>query len=194
VSESGIQLIVGLGNPGTKYEHTRHNAGAWFVTELVHKAHAILRREAKFQGWHVTGHLDGHDCLFLIPTTYMNHSGMAVQAVANFYKIAPSSILIVHDEIDLPVGEIRLKYEGGHGGHNGLRDIMQHLNSQQFYRLRIGVGRPQHKEIIDYVLEPPNRAEYEQIQQSFLKVYDVLPLLFQGQFQKAMHQLHTTTT
>jgi len=191
VSATGIQLIVGLGNPGAEYEHTRHNAGVWFVTELVHKAHATLRRESKFQGWHSFAHLDNNDCHFLIPTTYMNHSGTSVQAVANFYKIAPQAILIAHDEIDLPVGEIRLKYEGGHGGHNGLRDIMAHLNSKQFYRLRIGVGRPTHKQVVDYVLESPKRGERELIDASFAKVYEILDLLFLGQFQKAMHRLHS---
>jgi len=194
VSETGIQLIVGLGNPGMEYEHTRHNAGAWFVTELAQKAHTSLRRETKFQGLISTAHLESYDCHLLIPTTYMNHSGMAVKAMANFYKLAPSTILIAHDEIDLPVGEVRLKYEGGHGGHNGLRDIIQHLNSNQFYRLRIGVGRPTRKEVVDYVLEPPRRAEREQIDASFLRVYDVLPLLLAGQFQKAMHRLHTSST
>lgn len=192
-SQTGIQLIVGLGNPGAEYEQTRHNAGAWFVTELIQKAQTHLRRETKFQGLFSSATLDHHDCHFLIPTTYMNHSGMAVKAVTSFYKIAPSAILIAHDEIDLPVGEVRLKYEGGHGGHNGLRDIIQHLNSNQFYRLRIGVGRPVRKEVVDYVLEPPRRAEREQIDTSFLRVYDVLPLLLAGQFQKAMHKLHTNT-
>ena len=191
LSETGIQLIVGLGNPGAEYEQTRHNAGAWFVTELAEKARTTLRRETKFQGLLSLAHLENHDCHLLIPTTYMNLSGMAVKAVANFYKIVPAAILIAHDEIDLPVGEIRLKYEGGHGGHNGLRDIIQHLNSNKFYRLRIGVGRPVHKEVVGYVLEPPKKAERELIDASFAKVYEVLPLLLTGQFQKAMHLLHT---
>jgi PTH1 family peptidyl-tRNA hydrolase len=190
-SKSGVQLIVGLGNPGAEYEHTRHNAGAWFVTDLAHKAHTLLRREARFQGQHCLAHLDHHDCHLLIPTTYMNHSGMSVKAVSHFYKIEPTAILIVHDEIDLPVGEVRLKYEGGHGGHNGLRDIIQHLNTNKFYRLRIGVGRPHSKEVVDYVLEPPRRAELEQINAGIEKAYEILPLVLAGEFQKAMHKLHT---
>jgi PTH1 family peptidyl-tRNA hydrolase len=121
----------------------------------------------------------------------MNHSGTAVKAVSHFYKIEPAAILIVHDEIDLPVGEVRLKYEGGHGGHNGLRDIIDHLNTKQFYRLRIGVGRPASKEVIDYVLEPPKRIERDQINTSLSKAYEILPMLLNGEFQKAMHRLHT---
>lgn len=190
-SGSGIQLIVGLGNPGAEYEHTRHNAGAWFVEELVQKAHASLRRETKFQGMHCLSHLDHHDCHLLIPSTYMNHSGMAVKAISSFYKIEPKAILIAHDEIDLPVGEVRLKYEGGHGGHNGLRDIIQHLGTNKFYRLRIGVGRPSSKEVVDYVLEPPRQAERELIDKGLDRVYEVLPLVLEGEIQKAMHKLHT---
>jgi PTH1 family peptidyl-tRNA hydrolase len=190
-SSSGIQLIVGLGNPGAEYEHTRHNAGAWFVEELAQKAHKSLRRETKFQGMHCFAHLDKNDCHLLVPNTYMNHSGISVKAVASFYKIDPAAILIAHDEIDLPVGQVRLKYEGGHGGHNGLRDIIQHLGTNKFYRLRIGVGRPTSKEVVDYVLEPPKRAEREQIDAGLLRANDVLALVLNGDFQKAMHQLHT---
>jgi peptidyl-tRNA hydrolase, PTH1 family len=192
--KSGIQLIIGLGNPGPEYEHTRHNAGAWFVAELVEKAHALLRRETQFLGWHCLAHLDHYDCHLLVPTTYMNHSGLSVKTVSRFYKIEPAAILIAHDEIDLPVGEVRLKYDGGHGGHNGLRDIIQHLNTNKFYRLRIGVGRPNNKEVVDYVLKPPKRAEREQINAGIERVYDILPLIFAGEFQKAMHQLHTDNT
>jgi PTH1 family peptidyl-tRNA hydrolase len=182
---------VGLGNPGAEYEHTRHNAGAWFVADLVHRIHAILRRESKFQAMHCFTQLDHHDCHLLIPTTFMNHSGAAVKAAAHFYKINPHSILIVHDEIDLPTGEVRLKYEGGHGGHNGLRDIIQQLGTSKFYRLRIGVGRPSGKEVVDYVLEPPKKIERKQIDAGIEKAFDVLPLVLEGKFQNAMHKLHT---
>lgn len=191
LSELGIQLIVGLGNPGAEYEQTRHNAGAWFVDQLVRSAHAALRRETKFHGLHAFAHFEQYDCHLLIPTTYMNHSGLSVKAVANFYKIEPAAILIAHDEIDLPVGEVRLKYDGGHGGHNGLKDIIQQLHTKQFYRLRIGVGRPSHQEVVNYVLEPPKRAERDHINQVLSKSYDILPLVFAGKFQKAMHQLHS---
>lgn len=190
-SPSGIQLIVGLGNPGAEYEHTRHNAGAWFVEELVRKAHATLRREAKFQCSHCLVNIDHHDCHLLIPSTYMNNSGLTVKAAAHFYKIAPQAILIAHDEIDLPAGEIRLKFEGGHGGHNGLRDIIQQLGTNQFYRLRIGVGRPTSKEVVDYVLDRPSKSDRKQIDTGLEKAHDVLPLVLKGEFQKAMHKLHS---
>ncbi len=192
---SGIQLIVGLGNPGAEYEQTRHNAGAWFVMALARTAHATLRHEAKNQGLHCITKLDGHDCHLLIPTTFMNLSGQSVQAIASYYKIAPETILIVHDEIDLPVGSVRLKFDGGHGGHNGLRDIIRHLSTNKFYRLRIGVGHPGNsKEVIDYVLHPPKKTEREQIDAAILEGQRVLPLILKGQFQQAMQKLHTSET
>ncbi len=189
---SGIQLIVGLGNPGADYESTRHNAGAWFVLGLVHAAHATLRHEAKLHGLHTTARLEGHDVHLLIPATYMNLSGQSVGALANYYKIPPEAILIAHDEIDLPVGDVRLKFDGGHGGHNGLRDIISHLNTNQFHRLRIGVGHPGNsKEVIDYVLKPPKKSERELIDAALHDAQRALPNLLSGQFQKAMQELHT---
>ncbi len=189
---SPILLIVGLGNPGAEYEHTRHNAGAWFVMELAHSAHATLRHEPKLLGFHCATKLHSHPCHLLIPTTFMNHSGQSVQALASYYKIAPESILIAHDEIDLPVGDVRLKFDGGHGGHNGLRDIINHLNSNKFYRLRIGVGHPGNsKEVIDYVLHPPKKTEREQIDTALQNAQKVIPLVLAGEIQKAMHALHT---
>lgn len=192
MNKPGIQLIVGLGNPGDEYEHTRHNAGAWFVHELAKAAHAVLRYESKLHALHVLTRFDGLDCHLLIPTTYMNNSGRSVKAVSNFYKIPAESILVAHDEIDLAVGDIRLKFDGGAGGHNGLSDIISHLNTRQFHRLRIGVGRPAHsKEVVDYVLKPPRKTERELIDNALLNANKVLPLLLTGHFQKAMHQLHT---
>ena len=188
----GIQLIVGLGNPGAEYENTRHNAGAWFVLQLAQHAHATLRHESKFHGLHVLTRLNEQDCHLLIPTTYMNLSGKAVKAVSRFYKIPPESILIAHDELDLPVGESRIKFDGGAGGHNGLIDIINHLNTRQFYRLRIGIGHPGNsKEVVDYVLKPPRKSERELIDESLQKAFDSMPLLIEGQFQKAMHKLHS---
>lgn len=189
---SGIQLIVGLGNPGPDYEQTRHNAGAWFVSELADNQHVTLRPVSKFHGLHGTIHLHGHDIHLLIPSTFMNLSGQSVGALANYYKIPPHAILVAHDEIDLPVGDIRLKYDGGHGGHNGLRDIISHLNSNQFYRLRIGVGHPGNsKEVINYVLKPPKKTEREEIDAALQSAQSILPDLLNGHFQKAMQQLHT---
>ena len=189
---SGIQLIVGLGNPGAEYGRTRHNAGAWFVEKLAKSVQANLRPAPKFRGLHATVHLHGHDCHLFIPTTFMNESGLSVTAIANFYKIHPNAILIAHDEIDLPVGEIRLKLDGGHGGHNGLRDIIHHFNTKQFYRLRIGVGHPGNsKEVVDYVLHPPKKIEREQIDAAIEKAENIVPLVLRGEFQKAMQALHT---
>ncbi len=189
---SGIQLIVGLGNPGADYETTRHNAGAWFVLQLAHHTHTQLRHETKFHGFYGAAHLHEQDVHLLIPSTYMNLSGQAVSALANYYKISPNAILVAHDEIDLPVGDIRLKFDGGHGGHNGLRDIIRHLNTNQFHRLRIGVGHPGvSREVVDYVLKPPKKSEREQIDAALHEAEQTLPELLSGQFQKAMHKLHT---
>ena len=192
MSRPGIQLIVGLANPGAEYERTRHNAGAWFVTALADKAQAVLRSATTFQGMHCLTRLHGHDCHLFIPTTFMNHSGQAVKALSSYYKIPPEAILIIHDEIDLPVGDVRLKFEGGHGGHNGLRDVIQHLGTPQFYRLRIGVGHPGNsKEVIDYVLKLPAKAERALIDAALQEADKIVPLVLAGEYQKAMHQLHT---
>ncbi len=189
---SGIQLIVGLGNPGADYEDTRHNAGAWFVAELALASRITLKSAPKFHGLHGMARLHGHDFHLLIPTTFMNLSGQSVVALANYYKIPPEAILIAHDEIDLPVSDIRLKFDGGHGGHNGLRDIIRHLNSNKFYRLRIGVGHPgDSKEVINYVLKPPKKSEREEIDQTLHAAQQILPDLLAGHFQKAIQQLHT---
>jgi len=189
---SGIQLIVGLGNPGAEYEKTRHNAGAWFVTELADATNVVLRPDSKLSGLHGIAKLHGHACHLLIPTTYMNLSGQPVQALASYYKIAPDAILVAHDEIDLPVGDIRLKFDGGHGGHNGIRDVMKHINNNKFYRLRIGVGRPEKSsDSADYVLHPPKKAERTQIDAAMQKANQIIPLVLAGQFQKAMQELHT---
>jgi PTH1 family peptidyl-tRNA hydrolase len=189
---SGILLIVGLGNPGAEYEQTRHNAGAWFVLELARLAHITLRHETKYHGFHGVAHFNGQECHLLIPSTFMNLSGQSVQAIANYYKIAPSSILIAHDEIDLPTGTVRLKFDGGHGGHNGLRDIIRHTNTKQFYRLRIGVGHPGNsKDVVNYVLAPPKKSEREQIENALHDAQTILPFILKGEFQKAMQVLHS---
>ncbi len=190
---AGIQLIVGLGNPGAEYEDTRHNAGAWFVFDLARSAHATLRHVGKFHALHCTVQLHDHECHLLIPTTFMNLSGQSVNAVANYYKIPADAILVAHDEVDLPVGDIRLKFDGGHGGHNGLRDIISHLHTNKFHRLRIGVGHPGvSKEVADYVLKPPKKSEREEIDTALQAAQSIVPYLLKGQFQKAMHELHTT--
>lgn len=187
-----IQLIAGLANPGKEYADTRHNAGAWLVETLAHDASVSLKPELKYHGLHGIARYQTHHCHLLIPTTFMNRSGQALQACMHYHKLAPDAILIAHDDIDLPVGTIKLKFDGGDGGHNGLKDIIRHLHTKQFYRLRIGVGRPANsKDVVNYVLRPPSIAERQQINLALEKVYDILPLILEGHIQKAMNQLHT---
>lgn len=189
---SGIQLIIGLGNPGDEYANTRHNAGVWFVTELAHTTHANLRHDAKCLGRHAIANLHGQPCHLFIPATFMNQSGQAVQAVSQYYKIPPEAILIVHDEIDLPVGIVRLKHDGGDGGHNGLKDIIRHLQTKQFYRLRIGVGRPHpNHDVADYVLNAPSKADRHSLDIAIEAAQAAMPFILDGHMQKAMQQLHT---
>ncbi len=192
---SPIQLIVGLANPGKEYADTRHNAGAWFIDEILSQLNVQLRPESKYHGLYGSFKTQDHLCHLLIPTTYMNHSGQAVRACLNYLKLPPEALLVAHDEIDLPVGAVKLKFDGGHGGHNGLKDIMRHLNTKQFYRLRIGVGRPKNShDVVDYVLDRPSKADRKSIDQAIATVQDVMPLILQGEMQKAMHQLHSTPT
>lgn len=192
MSDQSIQLIVGLGNPGSEYADTRHNAGVWFLEQLADAEGCQFRTETKFKGLVSRVSLGGHETRLLIPTTFMNHSGMAVVTVAKFYKIPPQAILVVHDELDLPVGVSRLKYGGGHGGHNGLRDIIGHLGSRDFYRLRIGVGKPKDSaSTVDYVLKKPSHHDYQQISDAMYDASRVMPAVVDGQFDDAMKQLHT---
>lgn len=189
---SPIQLIVGLANPGKEYADTRHNAGAWFVQALAESAHATLRMETKYQGLHGAVRLHEQACQLLIPMTFMNDSGQAVRACLHYHKLASTALLVAHDDIDLPVGTVRLKFDGGDGGHNGLKDIISHLNTKQFYRLRIGVGHPgQRDDVVDYVLHPPSKSDREKIDDALQQANEVLPLILQGDIQKAMHALHT---
>jgi len=186
---STIKLIVGLANPGERYALTRHNAGEWFVNLLTQ--HDTWRLESSLSS-RVIKQMGPPPLLLAIPTTYMNLSGQAVQAISHYYKISPEEILIAHDEIDLPVGTIRLKQEGGHGGHNGLRSIIQHLGTSSFWRLRIGVGRPeQASQVEHYVLNAPSKEERALIDASLQRAEDIVSLLLQGQFQPAMNFLHT---
>lgn len=190
---AGIQLIVGLANPGKEYADTRHNAGAWLIDQINQSEGTRLRMETKFQGLHTLFRLDNQSCHLLIPTTFMNLSGQSVQACMRYYNIPIESLLVAHDEIDLPVGTTKLKFDGGDGGHNGLKDIIRHLHSKKFYRLRIGVGRPQSKqaEVVDYVLSPPSKADRHKIDQTITAALQILPLLLVGKMQQAMQQLHT---
>ena len=166
--ETPVDMIVGLGNPGPKYQRTRHNAGADFVRELAHSVSAILSAETKFFGETARITLNGRDVRLLIPSTYMNRSGQAVQALAHFYKIDISAILVAHDELDLPPGTAKLKIGGGHGGHNGLRDIISCMGNQRdFRRLRIGIGHPGHaSQVVSFVLGRPPVSERDLIEKA----------------------------
>ena len=192
---TAIKLIVGLGNPGNEYRGTRHNAGADFVEQLAQQCGCTLQAESKFFG--MTGRLtlSGHDLRLLIPTTFMNRSGKAVAAMAQFFKIASYEILIAHDELDIPAGSARFKRGGGHGGHNGLRDIVPSLgNNKDFYRLRIGIGHPGHaSKVTGYVLGAPSQVDRTRIDASIDEAIAALPLLLGGDSTKAMTQLHSFT-
>lgn len=188
-----IKLIVGLGNPGGEYRGTRHNAGADFVEQLARDTGAELRSEAKFFGLAGQTTVNSHSLRLLIPTTFMNRSGKAVAAIATFYKITPQEILIAHDELDIQPGTARFKRGGGHGGHNGLRDIIPALgNNRDFYRLRIGIGHPGHaSKVSGYVLSQPGAADRDRIDASIEEAVRSLPLLLDGDEVKAMTRLHS---
>ena len=189
---SAIRLIVGLGNPGREYETTRHNAGYWWVDELARLQNLRFKNEAKFHGLTARGQLHGHELLLLKPQTFMNVSGRAVGALAQFYKIAPAEMLVVHDELDLPPGVARLKMGGGHGGHNGLKDIIAHLGSKDFWRLRLGIGHPgERTDVAGYVLNDPRREERELIDAAMQRALDVAHLIIEGKTEAAMLKLHS---
>lgn len=189
---AAIRLIVGLGNPGREYESTRHNVGFRWVDELVGMQKLSFRSEAKFHGLTARGQLQGHEVLLLKPQTFMNVCGRSVAALVQFYKIAPAEILVVHDELDLPPGVARLKMGGGHGGHNGLKDIIAHLASKDFWRLRIGIGHPgERAEVSDYVLNDPRREDRELIEGAMCKAQEIAHLVIEGKTEAAMLKLHS---
>lgn len=188
-----VQLIVGLANPGSEYESTRHNAGAFFINALCKKYLFSLKNEKKVHGACAKHLIGGHEVILLVPSTYMNLSGQSVSAALQFYKIKPENMLVVHDELDLDVGTARLKQGGGHGGHNGLRDIIEKIGTNHFGRLRIGIGRPSHAgQVSHFVLSRAPQSEQTLIDQSIDDSVAVLPLLLQGEWAKAMKALHTT--
>jgi PTH1 family peptidyl-tRNA hydrolase len=189
---TAIRLIVGLGNPGPQYENTRHNAGAWFVEQLAQQSHSTLRAETKFLGHYAKTNIDNHECHMLIPTTFMNRSGASVAAVTKFYKISVHEILVVHDELDLAPGAVKLKQGGGHAGHNGLRDIIAAMGSNDFLRLRLGIGHPGSPDkVSDYVLSKPGKNEQQQIMQAIDSSLRIVPDLLEGKISHAMKTLHT---
>jgi PTH1 family peptidyl-tRNA hydrolase len=191
MASSDLKLIVGLGNPGAEYARTRHNAGFWLVDELARRHGGSFRTESRHQGEVARVKIAGREIWLLKPTTFMNRSGGAVQSLSGFYKIAPGEMLVAHDEIDLPVAALRLKEGGGHGGHNGLRDIIVTLGDA-FWRLRIGVGHPGSKpEVVDYVLRRAPAEEDALLQQAVIAGADIIPVVIEQGAQKAMNRLHT---
>lgn len=185
-----IRLVVGLGNPGKEYERTRHNAGFWLVERFASANGIVLRKDQKFKA--LVGRHDASGTWLLLPQSFMNLSGQPVHMLAGFFKIKPEEILVVHDELDFPPGVAKLKQGGGIAGHNGLRDISQRLATHEYWRLRLGVGKPPPgREGADYVLEKPPAEERAAIEAAIQKTLDVLPLMLSGDMQGAMHKLHT---
>lgn len=192
--DTPLQLIVGLGNPGAEYDRTRHNAGADFVAELARREGASLVPENKFYGLTARIHFHGRDLRLLIPTTFMNRSGQAINALAQFYKIPPEAILVAHDELDLAPGVARFKHGGGHGGHNGLRDTISALgNNQNFNRLRLGIGHPgSAAQVVGFVLKKAPASEQTLIDDAIDRAIRALPDAAKGNWAVAMQNLHTT--
>jgi PTH1 family peptidyl-tRNA hydrolase len=191
-SHTMMKLVASLGNPGRKYAATRHNAGFWWGERLALQSRAALRVETRFHG-RVARLAPPHgEAWLLLPETYMNHSGRAVAALASFYKIPTDEVLIVHDELDLPPGTVRLKKGGGTGGHNGVSDIATHLGSKDFWRLRIGIGHPGVRDQVhDYVLHPPRSEELDAIEDAIERSLALWPLIAQAKMEAAMLRLHT---
>ena len=185
-----LRLIVGLGNPGADYAKTRHNAGFWFCEQLSRELGAPLKHEARFHG--LVGAARATGVHLLLPQTFMNRSGQAVRALMQFYRIEPAEMLVVHDELDVPPGQMRLKFGGGLGGHNGLKDITAHLGTQDYWRLRIGIGHPGDKnEVIHYVLKPPRKEEQTEIDDARNTALLAWPLLAQGEYEAATQRINS---
>ena len=190
---SEIKLIVGLGNPGDKYTDTRHNAGEWLIERLARRFNVSLNPESKFFGKTARTLVNGKEVRLLVPTTFMNLSGKAVGALASFYRIKPEEILVIHDELDLPPGIAKLKQGGGHGGHNGLKDIVAQLgNNNNFYRLRIGIGHPGHRDLVaGYVLNKPSPADRDVLEKVLDEATDCVEMIFKDGMVKATNRLNS---
>jgi PTH1 family peptidyl-tRNA hydrolase len=183
------RLIVGLGNPGRDYEETRHNAGFWFCARLAQDWGMSLAHESRFHG--IVGR-SAKNVWMLLPQTFMNRSGQAVGALAHFHRIAPAEIMVVHDELDIPPGQLRLKFGGGMGGHNGLKDITSHLGTQDYWRLRVGIGHPgDRNEVVNYVLKPPRREEQAELDMAIERALDLMPLIEKGDWNTAIQRANT---
>ncbi len=186
---SSLRLIVGLGNPGADYSETRHNAGFWFCERLARELGVTFSRESRFHGLAANARAD--NLWLLQPQTFMNRSGQSVAALLRFYRIEPEQMLVVHDELDLPPGQARLKFGGGLGGHNGLKDITSHLGTQDYWRLRIGIGHPGDKnEVANYVLKPPRKEEAAEIDAALERALLAWPLLAKADFNAATQKIN----
>ncbi len=187
-----IKLIAGLGNPGPEYTRTRHNAGVWFVEELAQRNNISLRPEKKYSGLYGKGLIGGELVHLLIPTTFMNRSGQAVAPLANFFRINVENILIAHDELDMLPGSVKIKQGGGHGGHNGLKDIIARMaNNKDFFRLRIGIGHPGHRDkVTGHVLGKAPQNEQAQIEQAIDEATRCFEIWQQDDLKKAQQRLH----
>jgi len=190
---AALRLLVGLGNPGAEYLRTRHNAGFWFIDALAHREGGRFGNETKLHGETAKIAIEGQPVWLLKPSTFVNKSGLAVASALRYWKIEPDEMLVVHDDLDLPPGAARLKFDGGHGGQNGLRDIFAHLGHGRFHRLRLGIGHPGDKDrVTSWVLGRPGAVDEEAIIDSVAAALDVLPLAVRGEFNEAMKLLHTS--
>lgn len=189
-----VRLIVGLGNPGPEYETTRHNAGFWVADHVADDLKASFSLEKSFFAFVASARAGGEAAYLAKPITFMNRSGQAVGALARFYKLAPEEILVIHDELDFMPGIAKLKFGGGHAGHNGLRDIQSALSSPGFWRLRIGIGHPRTmglaQQVVGFVLNPPRREELTAIEGVIDRCRAIIPALLKGEFDQATNQLH----
>lgn len=187
-----IKLFVGLGNPGTEYEGTRHNAGFWWIDGLARDLKLHLSSDRSYHGLVARGNVGGHNVWLLEPQTYMNLSGKSVAALARFFKITPQEILVAHDELDVPPGQAKLKLGGGHGGHNGLRDIHAQLGSSDYWRLRIGIGHPGVKtEVANWVLQKPAPEQRTAIEECVARTLKAAPFMLSGEMERATLMVHT---
>ena len=187
--QAALRLIVGLGNPGPDYSETRHNAGFWFCERLARELGAAFSRESRYQG--LVANVRARNLWLLMPQTFMNRSGQSVQALMHFYRIQPAEMLVVHDELDIPPGQSRLKFGGGLGGHNGLKDITAHLGTQDYWRLRIGIGHPGDKnDVVNYVLKPPRKEEAGEIAAAIDRALLAWPLLANSEFNAATQRIN----
>ncbi|MFN4327861.1 MAG: aminoacyl-tRNA hydrolase [Limnobacter sp.] len=190
-----IKLVVGLGNPGPQYEDTRHNAGVWYLDRLCRQHNAPLQADKRFLGDLARIKANGEDVWLLFPTTYMNRSGQAVGGLAKFFKIKPEQVLVAHDELDLLPGQLKLKKGGGHAGHNGLKDIVAHLGTADFWRARIGIGHPRslnlQQGVADFVLHRPSAEQQKAIDGVLDILHKHSDLLLKGELAQATTRIHT---